>query len=125
MITPGPVVITVGFIGYLVAGLPGALAAAGGVFLPVYLVVVLLSPAYRRYSANLHVKNFVAGVTAAATGALAGAVVVLAMRSIHDVTTACIAVSAVIALKFWKLPEPVIIGASALTGLIVHASVHF
>src|SRR5215813_13266577 len=77
MITPGPVVITVAFIGYLVSGMIGASAAALGVFLPVYLFVVLVGPFYKRFSGNTQVRAFVQGVTAAATGAIAGAVVVL------------------------------------------------
>jgi len=81
MITPGPVVITVAFIGYLVAGLPGAILAAIGVFLPVYLVTVLVAPQFHRVATNRQVKAFVDGVTAAATGAIAGAAVILGRRS--------------------------------------------
>src|SRR6202040_3300756 len=91
MITPGPVVITVAFIGYVVAGVAGATAAALGVFLPVYLIVVLLAPSYKRWAKNPQLNAFVRGVTAAATGAIAGAVVVLARRSIYDVATLMIA----------------------------------
>ena len=87
MITPGPVVITVAFIGYLVAGVGGATAAALGIFLPVYLVVVLLAPSYKRWAKNPQLNAFVRGVTAAATGAIAGAVIVLARRSVYDVPT--------------------------------------
>src|SRR5581483_560803 len=76
MITPGPVVITVAFIGYLVAGIAGAVAAALGIFLPVYLVVIVLAPSYKRWARNPQLNAFVRGVTAAATGAIAGAVVV-------------------------------------------------
>ena len=90
MITPGPVVITVAFIGYLVAGVTGAAAAALGIFLPVYLIVVLLAPSYKRWAKNLQLNAFVRGVTAAATGAIAGAVVVLARRSIYDLPTVLI-----------------------------------
>jgi chromate transporter len=82
MITPGPVVITVAFIGYLVAGVAGASAAALGIFLPVYLVVIFLAPSYKRWAKNPQLNAFEKGVTAAATGAIAGAVVVLARRSI-------------------------------------------
>src|SRR5712671_1740755 len=73
MITPGPVVITVGFIGYLVAGVAGALVAALGVFLPCYLFVIIPAPYYRRWARVPQIKSFVDGVTAAATGAIAGA----------------------------------------------------
>jgi chromate transporter len=92
MITPGPVVITVAFIGYLVAGVAGATAAAVGMFLPVYLVVVLLVPSYKRWAKNPQLNAFVRGVTAAATGAIAGAVIVLARRSVYDWPTILICV---------------------------------
>jgi chromate transporter len=117
MITPGPVVITVAFIGYLVAGFGGATAAALGVFLPVYLVVVLLAPSYKRWAKNPQLNAFVRGVTAAATGAIAGAVVVLARRSIYDVPTVIIAVVSLAVLMKWKVPEPVIIAVAAVAGL--------
>src|SRR5262249_6105718 len=84
MLTPGPIVITVAFIGYLVAGFPGSVAAAVGVFLPVYLFVVIPYPFFDRISANAKVKAFVAGVTAAASGTIAGACVVLARRALVD-----------------------------------------
>lgn len=117
MITPGPVVITVAFIGYLVAGLAGATAAALGVFLPVYLVVIVLAPSYKRWAKNPQLNAFVRGVTAAATGAIAGAVVVLARRSIYDLPTVFIASVSLAVLMRWKIPEPVIIATAALAGL--------
>jgi chromate transporter len=120
MITPGPVVITVAFIGYLVAGWAGATAAALGIFLPVYLVVVLLAPSYKRWSRNPQLAAFVKGVTAAATGAIAGSVVVLARRSIYDVPTLIIGIASLAILFRWKVPEPVIIVVAALAGLALH-----
>jgi len=122
MITPGPVVITVGFIGYLVAGTPGATAAALAVFLPVYLVVVLLAPSYKRWAKNPQLNAFVRGVTAAATGAIAGAVIVLARRSIYDLPTVLIALGSLAILFRWKVPEPVIIFVAAVAGLALHHS---
>jgi chromate transporter len=119
MITPGPVVITVAFIGYLVAGVAGATAAALGIFLPVYLVVVILAPSYKRWAQNPQLNAFVRGVTAAATGAIAGAVVVLARRSIYDLTTAGIALASFAVLFRWKLPEPVVIACAAAAGLLL------
>lgn len=118
MITPGPVVITVAFIGYLVAGMSGAIAAALGVFLPVYAVVVLVAPYYKRFNKNPQLHAFVRGVTAAATGAIAGAVVVLARRAIHDWITLAIAVVITAILFKWKIPEPVLIAAAAIVGLL-------
>jgi chromate transporter len=106
MITPGPVVITVAFIGYLVAGVKGATAAALGIFLPVYLVVILLAPSYKRWAKNPQLNAFVRGVTAAATGAIAGAVVVLARRSVYDWPTVLICAVSLAVLFRWKVPEP-------------------
>src|SRR5579859_3673036 len=120
MITPGPVVITVAFIGYLVAGMAGASAAALGVFLPVYLFVVILGPFYQRFSKNAQIRAFVQGVTAAATGAIAGAVVVLGRHSIHDYWTAAIAVVTFLILMKWKVPEPLINAISGLIGIAIH-----
>jgi chromate transporter len=117
MITPGPVVITSAFIGYLVAGFPGACAAALGVFLPVYLFVILVGPFYKRFSQNKQIGSFVHGVTAAATGAIAGAVVVLAKHSIRDFWTLGIAVATFLLLTKWKVPEPIIIVLAGALGL--------
>src|SRR5438094_8167884 len=119
MITPGPVVITVAFIGYLVAGAKGATAAALGVFLPVYLVVVVLAPSYKRWAKNPQLNAFVRGFTAAAAGAIAGAVVVLARRSIYDLPTVVIAVVSLAVLFRLRVPEPVIIAVAAVAGLLL------
>ena len=120
MITPGPVVITVAFIGYLVAGVRGATAAALGIFLPVYLVVVVLAPSYKRWAKNPQLNAFVKGVTAAATGAIAGAVIVLARRSVYDLPTTLICVVSLAVLFRWKIPEPILIACAAVAGLILH-----
>jgi len=122
MITPGPVVITVAFIGYLVSGIAGACAAALGVFLPVYLFVVVVGPFYKRFSGNTQVRAFVQGVTAAATGAIAGAVVVLGKHSIQDYWTVGIVLATFLILMKWRVPEPLIIGAAGLLGLAIHLS---
>jgi chromate transporter len=120
MITPGPVVITVAFIGYLVAGVAGATAAALGIFLPVYLVVVLLAPSYKRWAKNPQLNAFVRGVTAAATGAITGAVIVLARRSVFDLPTILICGVSLAVLFRWKIPEPVLIACAAVAGLLLH-----
>jgi chromate transporter len=119
MITPGPVVITVAFIGYLVLGMPGATAAALGVFLPVYLFVVIFGPLYQKYSQNPQIRAFVQGVTAAATGAIAGAVIVLGKHSIRDYWTLGIAIVTLLLLMRWKIPEPLIIAAAGLLGIAI------
>jgi chromate transporter len=119
MITPGPVVITVAFIGYLVAGPIGACLAAFGVFVPCYVFTVLPAPYFRKYASNPQVKAFVAGVTAAAVGAIAGAVFVLGRRSIVDLPTAVIcAVSFAVLTKF-KVQEPLLILAAGAVGLLL------
>jgi chromate transporter len=120
MITPGPVVITVAFIGYLVAGLWGASAAALGIFLPVYLVVVVFAPSYKRWAKNTQLNAFVKGVTAAATGAIAGAVIVLARRSVYDLATTVMCIVSVAVLFRWKVPEPILIACGAVAGLLLH-----
>jgi len=120
MITPGPVVITVAFIGFLVAGIRGAIAAALGVFLPVYFVVLVVSPYYKRFAKNPQLHAFVRGVTAAATGAIAGAVVVLARRAVHDGPTVAIAVITAAILFKWKIPEPILIAIAAVVGLATY-----
>jgi chromate transporter len=122
MITPGPVVITVAFIGYLVAGPPGAVAAAVGVFAPVYLVVVLAAPYYRRVAANRRVKAFVDGVTAAATGAIVGAVFIFGRRAFVDLPAVLIALGTLGALVVVRrLPEPVVVIAAGAAGLLLRS----
>jgi chromate transporter len=118
MITPGPVVITVGFIGYLVAGPVGATLAALGVFLPCYLFVVIPAAYFRRSVNDPRVKAFVDGVTAAATGAIAGAAFVLGRRSLIDVPTVAICLATLCILIYVrKVPEPLVIIAAGLLGL--------
>ena len=125
MITPGPVVITVGFIGYLVAGLPGAFVAAFGTFLPCYLFTVIPAPYFKKYGHLPGVKAFVDGITAAAVGAITGSVIVIAKRSIVDVPTLLIGLATIALLwRFKKLQEPVVVGAAALLGLVVYPLVH-
>jgi chromate transporter len=119
MITPGPVVITVAFIGYLVAGPLGACAAALGVFLPVYLVVVGVARWFHRVAQSRSLRAAVDGVTAAATGAIAGAVVVLARRALVDVPTWSICAAALGIVAFKKVPEPVLILAAGVGGVVL------
>lgn len=121
MITPGPVVITVGFIGYLVAGFPGACVAALATFLPCYLLTVIPAPYFKRIAKNKSIKAFVDGITAAVVGALVGAVVVIASRSITDIPTTLIAVASICALIYIKkIQEPYIIAVAAVIGLLLN-----
>jgi chromate transporter len=119
MITPGPVVITVVFIGYLAAGFPGAVMAAIGIFLPVYLFTILPAPWFSRNRDNALLKAFVQGATAAATGAIAGAVLLLAQRAVYDGPTAAIALVSLAVLWRFKVPEPILVAAAGLVGLLV------
>jgi chromate transporter len=124
MLTPGPVVITVAFIGYLVAGMTGALAAAAGVFLPTYLVVALAAPHFHRVADSVRMRAFVDGVTAAVTGALAGAVVVLGRRAIIDLPTAMLgAASLGVLLRWRRVSEPLLLLAAAVAGIALRSVV--
>jgi chromate transporter len=118
-------VITVGFIGYLIAGLPGAIVAALSTFLPCYLFTIIPAPYFKKYGKLPGIIAFVDGVTAAAIGAITGAVIVLARRSIVDIPTAALAVVTLLLLwKFKKLQEPVIVAGAALIGLAAYPLLH-
>ncbi|SFA76097.1 chromate transporter [Collimonas sp. OK607] len=125
MITPGPVVITTGFIGYLISGLPGAVVAAVGTFVPCYLATVIAAPYFKKYGKLPALIAFVDGITATAIGAIAGSVVVIAQRSIIDIPTALLALTtAALLWKFKKLPEPVIVIGAALIGIVGYPLLH-
>ena len=120
MITPGPVVITVGFIGYLVAGFPGACVAALATFMPCYLFTILPAPYFKKWGKHPAIKAVVDGITAAAIGAIAGAVIVLAKRQLNDFMSFGIAaVTVLLLLRFQKLQEPYIIIVAALLGMVI------
>lgn len=120
MITPGPVVITTGFIGYLVAGFWGAVVAAMGTFLPCYLFTIIPAPYFKKHGKRPAIVAFVDGVTAAAIGAISGAVIVIGQRSITDWVTAALALAAAGVLwRFKKVPEPAIVLVAAVVGLLV------
>ena len=125
LLTPGPVVITSGFIGFLVAGLAGACVATLGTFLPAYVFTIVLAPAFRRYGKRPAVITFVQGVTAAAVGALTGAVVILGRQTIVDLPTAVLTLATLgVLLKTTRVPEPMLVLGAALIGLIVYPLVH-
>lgn len=120
MISPGPVVITVAFIGYLIAGIPGACVAALATFLPCYIFTVAFAPSFKKIAKNQSIKAFVDGITAVVIGALVGAVIIIAMRSIIDIPTALIAILSMLTLIYIKkAKEPHLILISAAIGLIL------
>src|SRR2546422_2598592 len=124
MITPGPVVITAAFIGYLVAGPAGAFVAAGAVFAPPYFIVVVAAPYYRRFPQNRQGKALAQGGTAAAVGAIAGAAYILARRSLVDLPTVLIGLIALAILMLTKkIPEPIVILAAGAAGVLLHGTV--
>jgi chromate transporter len=120
LITPGPVVITAAFIGYLVAGLPGALVSTVAIFLPIYLGVVIPGRWFIRHQQNPRLKGFVLGATAAAAGAIGGATIVLSRGAIVDWPTAVIAVAALAFVLSFKNREPILVGLAAIAGLALH-----
>ncbi|MET3026093.1 chromate transporter [Flavobacterium sp. UW10123] len=123
MITPGPVVITVGFIGYLANGFLGAITAALATFLPCYLFTVALAPFFKKIVNNKPVKAFVEGITAAVVGALVGSVIIIAKRSIVDVSTILIALASILSLIYIKkIQEPYIILIAAVLGVLIKLS---
>jgi chromate transporter len=131
MITPGPVVITVGFIGYLVAGWQGAVVAAIGTFLPCYLLTIIPAPYFKKHGKRPGIVAFVDGVTAAAIGAIAGAVIVLGRRTIFEngwslqvPKLVLLLITAALLWRFKKIPEPIIVLAAAAIGLLLYPWVH-
>lgn len=120
MIVPGPTVITVAFIGYLTAGFFGASLAAIGVFIPCYLLVIILAPYYKRATSNRSIKAFVQGVTAAAIGALGGSLFILGKQALVDYKTVAICLITLIApFLFKRIPDPILILAAGLTGFLI------
>ena len=118
MISPGPVVITATFVGYLVAGFWGSLVSTVGIFLPSFLFVLLVAPVLVRNRENLNVKGFVKGAYAAAIGTILGACVLLGKIAIGDWLTALIALLSLIVLVRWKVSNPVLVAVTAVIGLI-------
>lgn len=127
MITPGPVVITVGFIGFLVGGFQGATVAAIATFLPCYLLTIIPAPYFKKHGKRPGIVAFVDGVTAAAVGAIAGAVVVLGRRTLLDggwspeiPKLVLCGITLALLLRFKKLPEPIVVLGAGLIGLLAY-----
>lgn len=120
LITPGPVVITATFVGYLVAGWQGAVVATIAIFTPIFLGVVLPGPWFIRHRDNRQIKAFVTGATAAAAGAIAGAVIVLSRQTITDWAGIAIAAVTLALILRWKIKEPILVGTAAVAGIALH-----
>ncbi len=121
MVTPGPVVITAAFIGYLVSGLSGALIATFAIFIPIYLIVILLTPVFVKYAKQPQMAAFIHGVTACAMGAIAGSIVILGEQSISDIFTALLAAGALLAIGKFKIPGVVIILIAGGISVLFHS----
>jgi chromate transporter len=120
LITPGPVVISAGFIGYLVAGLPGAIISSLAIFTPIYLGIVVPGRWFLHHRNNAQLRAFVAGATAAAAGALCGAVVILTRQAVTDWITATIAVATLGLLWRFKIKEPYVVLATGALGMLLY-----
>ena len=119
LVSPGPVVITATFVGYVVSGVRGAAAATAGIFAPAVLFTLAATPIFRRYGASTWVRGFVRGVTSAVVGVLAGTVPLIGATAIVDLVTAGIAAVGVLVLLRWRLPEVLVIAGGAAVGLVV------
>src|SRR5438094_3241604 len=118
MISPGPVVITATFVGYLVCGLLRSIDATIGIFLPSFLLVLIVAPILVRYRTNQNVQGFIRGAYAAAIGTILGACVLLARIAIGDWLTALVALGSLVVLFRWKVNNPVLVAVTAIIGLI-------
>jgi chromate transporter len=118
MVSPGPVVITATFVGYLVAGFWGALVSTVGIFLPSFLLILVVAPILMRHRANRNVQGFVKGAYAAAIGTILGASVLLGKIAIGDWLTIAIAVASLAVLFRWKISNPLLMAVTAAIGLI-------
>ena len=127
MISPGPVVITATFVGYLVVarlggslldGLWGSLVSTIGIFLPSFLLILIVAPILVRYRANPNIQGFIKGAYAAAIGTILGACVLLGKIAVGDWLTALVAAASLIVLFRWKVSNPLLIAATAIIGLV-------
>jgi chromate transporter len=120
MISPGPVVITATFVGYLVAGFWGSLVSTVGIFLPSFLLVLIVAPILVRYRSNSTVQGFIKGAYAAAIGTILGACILLARIAIGDWLTALVALTSLLVLFRFKVSNPALVAATAVVGLIAY-----
>lgn len=124
MISPGPVVITATFVGFLVAGFWGATAATVGIFLPSFILVLVAAPLLARHRSNRAVQGFVKGAYGAAIGTILGASVLLGRIAIGDVFTALVAIVSLLALFRWKISNPLLMAVTAVVGYVAFSFLH-
>src|SRR6516165_3493887 len=118
MISPGPVVITATFVGYLVGGFWGSVVSTIGIFLPSFILVLVAAPLLVRHRKNPNVQGFVKGAYAAAIGTILGACILLGQIAIGDWLTALIGLASLVVLFRWKVNNPLLIAATSVVGLI-------
>lgn len=118
MVSPGPVVITATFVGYLVGGFWGSLVSTIGIFLPSFILVLVAAPILARHRGNANVQGFVKGAYAAAIGTILGACILLGRVAIGDWLTAIIGLVSLAILFRWKVNNPLLIAATAAAGLV-------
>jgi chromate transporter len=118
MLSPGPVVITATFVGYLVAGFWGSLVSTIGIFLPSFLLILIAAPILRRHRGNANVQGFIKGAYAAAIGTILGACILLGRIAIGDWLTVLIAAASLAVLFRFKVSNPALVAATAVIGLI-------
>ena len=124
MMSPGPVVITAPFVGYLVGGFWGALAATVGIFLPSFILVLVAAPILARHRGNPNVQGFIKGAYAAAIGTIFGACVLLGLRAVGDWFTALILIASLVAVTRWKISNPLLVAVAAAAGLVAFPLIH-
>lgn len=120
MMSPGPVVITATFVGFLVAGFWGSLASTIAIFLPSFLLVLIVAPVLQRHRANPNVRGFIKGTYGAAIGTILGASVLLGRTVIGDALTVVVAIAALVLLFRFKISNPILIAGAAIVGLIAY-----
>ena len=120
MLSPGPVVITATFVGYLVGGFWGSLISTVGIFLPSFLLILVVAPILLRHRSSPNVQGFVKGAFAAAIGTILGATVLLGKIAIGDWLTAAIGIISLAVLFRWKVSNPLLIAATAVVGLVAY-----
>jgi len=125
MVTPGPVVITASFVGYLLDGLLGAGAATVGIFMPSVLFTLAAAPLLKRVRGNPRVQGFLQGIVSAVVGALVGTTVLVASTAVSDIATAGIGLAALATVWRWpRLPDGLLVLAGAAVGLAGYHWLH-